>query len=72
MLGKGQIYLPRDGFKRAYTWAESVVNERVLEPENQQKKIEQLMLNLLFHPYIFTALTTFTALTLFDLLIEQV
>ena len=52
MLGKGQIYLPRDGFKRAYTWAEGVVNERVLEAENQQKKIEQLMLNLLFHPQL--------------------
>ena len=52
MLGKGQIYLPREGFKRALSWAEGVVNERVLEPDNQHKKIEQLMLNLLFHPQL--------------------
>lgn len=52
MLGKGQIYLPKEGFKRAFSWAEGVVNERVLEPENQQKKIEQLLLNLLFHPQL--------------------
>ena len=52
MLGKGQIYLPKEGFKRAFSWAEGVVNERVLEPENQQKKIEQLILNLLFHPQL--------------------
>lgn len=52
MLGKGQIYLPREGFKKACSWAEGVVNERVLEQENQQKKIEQLILNLLFHPQL--------------------
>ena len=52
MLGKGQIYLPRDGFKRAHSWAEGVVSERVLEAESQQKKVEQLVLNLLFHPQL--------------------
>lgn len=52
MLGKGQIYLPREGFKKACSWAEGVVNDRVLEQENQQKKIEQLILNLLFHPQL--------------------
>ena len=25
LLGKGQIYLPREGFKKAYSWAEGVV-----------------------------------------------
>ena len=52
MLGKGQIYLPREGFKRAHSWAEGVVSERVLEAESQQKKVEQLVLNLLFHPQL--------------------
>ena len=52
MLGKGQIYLPRDGFKRAHSWAEGVVSERVLEAESQQRKVEQLVLNLLFHPQL--------------------
>ena len=52
MLGKGQIYLPKEGFKRALSWAEGVVSERVLEAENQNKKIEQLILNLLFHPQL--------------------
>ncbi len=52
MLGKGQIYLPKEGFKRALSWAEGVVSERVLETDNQNKKIEQLILNLLFHPQL--------------------
>ena len=52
MLGKGQIYLPREGFKKAYSWAEGVVNERLMETDNQQKRLEQLMLNLLFHPQL--------------------
>ena len=28
MLGKGQIYLPREGFKKAYSWAEGVVTKQ--------------------------------------------
>ena len=52
MLGKGQIYLPREGFKKAFSWAEGVVSERVMETDNQQRKIEQLLLNLLFHPQL--------------------
>ena len=52
MLGKGQIYLPKEGFKRALSWAEGVVSERVLEAEHQHKKVEQLILNLLFHPQL--------------------
>ena len=52
MLGKGQIYLPKEGFKRALSWAEGVVSERVLEAEHQNKKVEQLILNLLFHPQL--------------------
>ena len=52
MLGKGQIYLPREGFKKAYSWAEGVVSERLMETDNQQKRLEQLVLNLLFHPQL--------------------
>ena len=28
LLGKGQIYLPREGFKKAYSWAEGVVTKQ--------------------------------------------
>ena len=28
LLGKGQVYLPKEGFKKAYTWAEDVIAAR--------------------------------------------
>ena len=31
LLGKGQIYLPKEGFKKAYSWAEGVVTARQVE-----------------------------------------
>ena len=31
LLGKGQIYLPREGFKKAYSWAEGVVVAKEME-----------------------------------------
>ena len=53
MLGKGQIYLPREGFKKAYSWAEGVVTDK------QEEKVGNEVRDILNLGDIFIVVTNY-------------